>query len=108
MDSNPFAQLIPPEPVAAPVAPEKPAYVPRTQAERVIAKFGGARKLCRALERLDATKHRDASCIFRWRYPKSKGGTDGLVPTAALADVVEAARLEGILLSSDDLDPRRK
>lgn len=77
-----------------------------SQAQRVIAKFGGARGLMRALQRLEPRKHRDATSIYRWTYPKSKGGTDGLIPTAAMADVTEAARLDGVLLSAEDWDPR--
>ncbi|MDP3939778.1 MAG: hypothetical protein Q8R92_16800 [Deltaproteobacteria bacterium] len=81
---------------------------PPSQAERIIAKFGGVRNLMRALQRLDPGKHRDPVSIYRWTYSRERGGTGGLIPTAAIPDVMEAARLEGIFLSSDDFDPRRK
>lgn len=89
-----------------PVDPFNDQQAPKSQAERIIAKFGGARKLARALKRLSPDKHRDPATIFRWTYSKSKGGSAGLVPTAALADVAEAARLEGIFLDPSDFDPR--
>jgi hypothetical protein len=82
--------------------------IARSQAERVIGKFGGVAGLVKALKRLDESKHRDPSNVYRWMYPKTKGGTGGLVPTAALADVYEAARLEGILLSAEDVYPGRR
>lgn len=77
-----------------------------TQAQRVIAKFGGARQLAQALSRLELGKRRDAANVYRWTYPKSKGGTGGLIPSSAMADVLEAARLDGVLLTAEDIDPR--
>lgn len=85
-----------------------PFNTPLSQAERVIARFGGARGLMRALRRLDPGKHRDPVSIYRWTYGRAKGGTGGLIPSVAIADVMEAARLEGIFLTADDFDPRHK
>lgn len=84
-------------PVAAPTPP--------SQAEKVLAKFGGARSLARALQRLDPKKHRDPASIYKWTYPRDKGGTGGIIPGYALSAVLEAARVEGILLLPDDLYP---
>lgn len=81
-----------------------------SQAARVFAKFGGVPKLCRALETLaahrrDAGVKRNISAIYRWDLPTAKGGTGGTIPRKALNDVLAAARLEGIVLTPDDLNP---
>lgn len=75
-----------------------------TQAERIIKKFGGARRLAEALKAIERPYHH--TTIYKWTYPKEVKGTGGIIPTAALPDVVMAARAAGILLSSEDLDPR--
>lgn len=76
------------------------------QAERVIRKFGGAARLCLILKALG--KPRALSTIYRWGYPDEAGGLGGLIPHTALPDVLAAARVEGIVLSSEDLDPRHE
>ena len=80
---------------------EKPAS--GTQAERIYAKFGGASKLCKAM--VDAGVPRVVSAIYRWNLPRSHGGTDGLIPSSALPDVLKAARLYGIVITPEDLFP---
>jgi len=88
--------------------PEEPPRL-RSQAERVIAKFGGPYKLSKAVAALgDPSKTLNPASIYRWCYPRNKGGTGGLVPTGSLPIVLEAARFDGIFLSVDDLDPRPK
>ena len=72
------------------------------QAARIIAKFGGAYKLSRALTALGPAHARNPSVIFRWTYPKVKGGTNGRIPSGAVDDVKAAARLEGIYLTPED------
>lgn len=79
---------------------------PRTQAERVLAKFGGARRLSALLDHLGRSK--DPASIYKWTYPKERGGTGGVIPTSAWKDLILAARMEGILLTSDDMDCREK
>lgn len=74
------------------------------QAERVIRRFGGARNLARAL--LDIGIKQSPSSIYKWTYPKERSGTDGIIPTAQMKQICEAARIQGILLTSEDLDPR--
>lgn len=89
----------------APVESEPPR--PRSQAERVIAKFGGPYRLAKAVAALgDPAKTLNPASVYRWQYDKSKGGTGGLIPTSSLALVLEAARYDGIFLSTEDLDPR--
>lgn len=79
--------------------------VKQSQAARVAAKFGGIRALARALEKAGCP--RDAANVYRWTYPKArKGGTGGLIPSSAMPLVLEAARLDGVLLTAEDIDPR--
>ena len=93
---------------AATEAPEEPSRL-RSQAERIIAKFGGPYRLSKAVAALgDPAKTLNPASIYRWMYDRSKGGTGGLIPTGSLPLVLEAARFDGIFLSGDDLDPRPK
>ncbi len=78
-----------------------------TQASRVIAKFGSPYKLVAAMKAVDG-KTRAASSIYRWGYPRSKGGSDGQIPTRALRLVMDAARMEGIFIAAEDLYPGGK
>ncbi len=78
--------------------------IPSNQAERIIKKFGNARALSRALQALgDPKKSRSPAVIYRWTYPRSRGGTAGRIPSNALDDVLAAARLEGIFITPEDL-----
>lgn len=74
------------------------------QASRIISKFGGVDNLTKALAFSGYPK--DPSSIYRWTYSKTENGTDGIIPSFVLPYVIDAARLEGILLTSEDLDPR--
>ena len=77
---------------------------PRTQAHRIFLKFGGVVGLCKALELIQ--RPRQLQAMYRWLYSRDRGGSDGLIPTQAMPDVLLAARYMGIVLSSEDLDPR--
>lgn len=77
---------------------------PLTQADRVVLRFGGVKALTEALAAIG--KPRSIVTIYRWNHPKEKGGMGGVIPSCALPDILEAARHEGILLTSDELDPR--
>lgn len=77
---------------------EKPRL---SQAERVILKFDGARKLAAAIGA-------DMSTVYKWTYPKAKQGTDGMIPSSAMRKVLLAARREGILLTNEDLSPEKR
>ena len=44
--------------------------------------------------------------ISRWELPFDEGGCGGFVPPEAWPAVLSAARLDGLVLSSEDLDPR--
>ena len=77
-------------------APAKRKPPMTTQADRVIKKFGGARRLAEMLEC-------DASTIYKWTYPESKQGTGGHIPGHALRRIIALARPNGILLTDEDL-----
>lgn len=82
-----------------------------TQAQRIFNRFGGVRPLAAALEQLaehtgDDAARRDPSTIYRWDYPKSRGGYGGVIPSSALGYVMSAAELIGVQLTAEDVDPR--
>lgn len=84
--------------------------VPKSQAERVYAKFGGARQLFNALGKLaddtgNETHRRDRVAIYRWNMTKAQGGTDGYIPAKVMPSIKLAARREGILLTPEDTCP---
>lgn len=74
--------------------------LPPTQAERIISKFGGPRRLAELM-------HRNPSTIYRWLYPIENGGTGGLIPAQSLRLVLRVAREQGIFISAQDLYPGR-
>lgn len=76
----------------------------RTQAHRVFLKFGGVPNLFEALKVVQ--RPRQMQAMYKWLYPKDKGGSDGMIPINAMSDILLAARYAGIVLSSEDLDPR--
>lgn len=92
---------------------------PRTQVERIAAKFGSVNKLHKALRRcgqhlaknaatpaaraMGAKLARiDRSTVYRWNT------NGGLVPARKVDLVNKAARLEGIVLTDEDWSPARK
>ncbi len=62
-----------------------------SDANFIIQQFGGVKALACAIGK-------DPATIYRWRYPKHKGGTGGLIPSSALHKVNEAAILLNINL----------
>lgn len=73
------------------------------QAQTVIDLFGGARRLCAALKGVGM--ERDPSCVYRWNYPKAKGGTGGLIPLKDFHFVLKAAEKQGIKLPRAVVSP---
>jgi hypothetical protein len=69
-----------------------------TQAEAVIALFGGAAILAAAVGKNEST-------VYRWTYSAADGGTDGIIPARALRAVLAAAAQRGILITAADLYP---
>lgn len=79
-------------------------YRDSSQAERVIKCFGSPRYLYSALREIGLNYN--LSTIYKWTYPTSKGGRGGLIPSNAWRDIIAAARYVGVVISSEDLDPR--
>lgn len=76
---------------------------PRTQVERIAAKFGSIKKLWRALKRLGGRYERmNISTLYKWNL------TSGRVPTQHTDAVNTAARVEGIVLTDEDWSPVRR
>lgn len=69
------------------------------QAARITALFQGPAAFARAVGVERVT-------VYRWNYAKPLG-TDGLIPAAMVERVQQAARIEGILLTSKDWEPAR-
>lgn len=74
----------------------KPTY---NQADKVIARFGGITNLA---------KHLDVSrqTVYRWLCPRPKG-TDGIIPSAQVARIMELAETNGVDISDMDWTPER-
>jgi hypothetical protein len=67
------------------------------QAQRIIRKFGGARRLAALLGRTP-------SGIYKWAY-KRPAGRGGVIPAPALKEVIKAAKKHGIIITTEDLYP---
>lgn len=76
------------------------AALPKTQAQRVADRFGVT------FYGLARIVGRDISCVYRWSYPKNKGGTGGSIPPAMMVKLAAEARRQGVLLQASDFDPR--
>jgi hypothetical protein len=74
----------------------RPRY---NQAAKVIAKFGGEPMLADLLGVSTTT-------IYRWQYAKPCG-TDGLVPSSKVEQIIALARQEGVLITERDWLPER-
>lgn len=44
---------------------------------------------------------RDRSRVLRWMYPKTKGGTDGAIPTGAIQTLFSEAKRRDLQLTAD-------
>lgn len=64
-------------------------------ATAVIKKFGNARKVADLLGC-------DPSRVYRWAYPASKGGFDGLIPAKHQKRLLELANEKNISLTPND------
>lgn len=72
----------------------KPRY---NQAQKVVARFGGEAKLAKLIGLSRIT-------VYRWQYIRPYG-SDGLIPTAHIEKIKAVARLEGVLIRSEDWVP---
>ena len=68
----------------------------KTAADRVIYTFGGATRLANLTGI-------DKSSVYRWRYSKERGGTDGAIPHANHGKILAVAFKNNIKLTRSDL-----
>lgn len=64
-------------------------------AKGIIDKFGGA-------EAVAVICGCHVSNVYRWTYPKGRGGTDGSVPQRYIGGLLSYARTHSIKLSAED------
>jgi hypothetical protein len=67
-----------------------------SQAQTIIDKFGGVPALAKATGF-------SLNSVYKWTYPKEKGGTGGLIPASKLPEVYMAAQRLGIELSAAEV-----
>lgn len=70
----------------------------KTQAQRVIEKFGGEAQVALALGLAPST-------VYRWNYSKARGGSDGVIPSVRLRQLLAVAQKKGITITAQDLYP---
>ena len=68
------------------------------QAQRIVDKFGGPRRLAYAAGL-------EPSRVYRWLYPKDRGGTGGIIPSSAVSLVQVAALMANVELTAEDWAP---
>lgn len=66
-----------------------------TPAEKIIKKFGGARKVAEAIGV-------QSNAVHKWTYPRARGGTAGLIPSDKQQAVLDAAMEQGLNVSPWD------
>lgn len=80
--------------------------IKKSQTERIIDRFGTVTTLHARLN--DAGLCLNISTIYRWKYPKNRKGTGGMIPARIWPYLMRAALLEGIYFMPEDFDPRPK
>ena len=76
---------------------------PNTPVGRIANKFGGWQEFLKALALVGYPRSL-ASC-YRWTFPHSQGGMNGLIPTRAVPFVQAAAKQAGVTLTGEDWIP---
>lgn len=71
-----------------------------TPADLVIAKFGGHRAVADVLGL-------DLSRVYRFTYPKARGGSDGVIPAKHQRALLDAASVKDIDLRPEDFFAQR-
>lgn len=66
-------------------------------ARTVIAKIG--------VDKVAEITGKHVSRVYRWMYPKSRGGTGGFIPQGDVPGLLRHARENGIELSAEDFLP---
>lgn len=64
-------------------------------AKTIIAKCGG-------VDAVAKVTGRDVSRVYRWMYPRERGGSEGVIPHAEARKLLDHAAREGIQLSPAD------
>lgn len=64
-------------------------------AKKIIQLFGGINPLATAIGK-------DPTTIYRWTYPKEKGGTGGTIPASSMKKVLLAAKQQGLSLEDKE------
>lgn len=67
-------------------------------ARTVIEKIGGADAVAKVTGR-------NVSRVYRWMYPRERGGTDGVIPHLEARKLLDHAAANGIALSPNDFFP---
>lgn len=70
-----------------------------TQAQRIVARFGGASRLARILQEIGQPLA--VQTIYRWLYPDRSG----LIPAHQVEKIMSAARHAGVRLTDGDWSP---
>lgn len=68
-------------------------------AKRVINKCGGAR-------RVSVMLGMSVQAVYKWTYPPTRGGTNGLIPAQKQIELMVAAHRYGIPLTPEDFFPK--
>lgn len=58
-------------------------------------------EICGGVKAVARMVNRDQTRVRRWTYSKARGGTDGLIPAECQAQLLTAARAEGVDLRPD-------
>lgn len=74
----------------------QPTY---NQAYKIWARFNGPRRLAEILNINPAT-------VYRWAYSRPLG-SDGMIPTVQVDSIKSAARLHGVILTTEDWAPEK-
>lgn len=69
-------------------------------AQAIIEKLGGDRAVCDLL--LSMGDDCCISTVCRWRLPKERGGTGGLIPSKRIMRLIAAAQEKGVILTPAD------
>lgn len=75
-----------------------------TMALRIIRRFGSMKNIHAAFKAAGHPKSK--ATIYKWTYPKERGGTGGIIPGSATFALHKAAFVAGVYLSPEDLDTR--
>lgn len=70
-------------------------HPPMQPAHNVITKCGGVAEVARITGR-------NATAVYKWTYPRKRGGTDGIIPTSAMRQLTDAMQRGDVDLKPAD------